>query len=178
MVGRSCAAEKRFAEVTASARSLPSRTSGNASDAGANSIVTRPASTSGTAVATPLYGMCRISRPAADFSSSAAICGELPLPPEAKVSSPGVVRASLISSRAYANGCSYRRRLEAWLGAEKIHPDRAIAFQSYHAIIACVAAGSGIAVVPTSMVRKMDVARELNVVALPAATARADTQLV
>jgi DNA-binding transcriptional LysR family regulator len=78
----------------------------------------------------------------------------------------------------FANGCSYRRRLEAWLGAEKIHPDRAIEFQSYHAIIACVAAGSGIAVVPRSMVRKMDVARELNVVALPAATARADTQLV
>ena len=48
----------------------------------------------------------------------------------------------------FANGSSYRRRLEAWLGAEKIHPDRAIEFQSYHAIIACVAAGSGIAVVP------------------------------
>ena len=25
---------------------------------------------------------------------------------------------------AFASGCSYRRRLETWLGAEKIHPDR------------------------------------------------------
>jgi DNA-binding transcriptional LysR family regulator len=79
---------------------------------------------------------------------------------------------------AFASGCSYRRRLEAWLGAEKIHPDRVIEFQSYHAIIACVAAGSGIAVVPRSMVRMMGAAKELNIVALPAAAARANTLLV
>jgi DNA-binding transcriptional LysR family regulator len=79
---------------------------------------------------------------------------------------------------AFANGCSYRRRLEAWLGAEKIHPDRVIEFQSYHAIMACVAAGTGIAVVPRSIVRMMGAAKELNVVALPAAVARANTQLV
>ena len=79
---------------------------------------------------------------------------------------------------AFANGCSYRRRLEAWLGAEKIHPDRVIEFQSYHAIIACVAAGTGIAVVPRSMIKMMDAAGELTVVPLPAAVARANTQLV
>jgi DNA-binding transcriptional LysR family regulator len=78
----------------------------------------------------------------------------------------------------FANGCSYRRRLEAWLGAENIHPDRVIEFQSYHAIIACVAAGSGIAVVPRSMVQKMGAAKALNIVALPAVAGRADTPLV
>lgn len=78
----------------------------------------------------------------------------------------------------FANGCSYRRRLEAWLGAERIHPDRVIEFQSYYAIIACVAAGSGIAVVPRSMIQRMRAASELNIVALPAAAARADIQLV
>jgi DNA-binding transcriptional LysR family regulator len=79
---------------------------------------------------------------------------------------------------AFANGCSYRRRLEAWLGAAKIHPDRVMEFQSYHAIIACVAAGSGIAVVPRSVIGMTSAAREVSIVALPAATARADTRLV
>ena len=52
---------------------------------------------------------------------------------------------------AFTTGCSYRRRLEAWLGASRMLPDRVIEFQSYHAIIACVAAGSGIAVVPRAV---------------------------
>src|SRR6185436_5677255 len=52
---------------------------------------------------------------------------------------------------AFTTGCSYRRRLEAWLGASGILPDRVIEFQSYHAIVACVAAGSGIAVVPRAV---------------------------
>jgi DNA-binding transcriptional LysR family regulator len=79
---------------------------------------------------------------------------------------------------SFASGCSYRRRLEAWLGAAKVHPDRVMEFQSYHAIIACVAAGTGIAVVPRSVIGMTRAAREIRIVALPAATARADTRLV
>ena len=79
---------------------------------------------------------------------------------------------------AFANGCSYRRRLEAWLGRAKVHPDRVMEFQSYHAIIACVAAGSGIAVVPRSVIELSAAGKEVSVVALPAETAKARTQLV
>jgi len=79
---------------------------------------------------------------------------------------------------AFANGCSYRRRLESWLGAGKVHPDRVMEFQSYHAIVACVAAGSGIAVVPKSVLDMTSAGRRVNVVRLPAATAKAKTQLV
>jgi DNA-binding transcriptional LysR family regulator len=79
---------------------------------------------------------------------------------------------------AFANGCSYRRRLESWLGTAKIHPDRVMEFQSYHAILACVAAGSGIAVVPRSVIGMTSAARDVNVVSLPAATAKAATRLV
>ena len=79
---------------------------------------------------------------------------------------------------AFANGCSYRRRLEAWLGAGKVHPDRVMEFQSYHAIVACVAAGSGIAVVPKSVLEMTGAGRQVNVVQLPPATAKAKTQLV
>jgi DNA-binding transcriptional LysR family regulator len=79
---------------------------------------------------------------------------------------------------AFANGCSYRRRLEGWLGAAKVHPDRVMEFQSYHAILACVAAGSGIAVVPRSVIGMTSAAKDVNVVPLPAATAKAATRLV
>src|SRR6266581_9746475 len=49
---------------------------------------------------------------------------------------------------AFTTGCSYRRRLEAWLGSANVIPERIMEFGSYHAIVACVAAGAGIAVVP------------------------------
>jgi DNA-binding transcriptional LysR family regulator len=93
-----------------------------------------------------------------------------------RIRSPKDIRKTTVI--AFANGCSYRRRLETWLGAEKIHPDRVIEFQSYHAIIACVAAGTGIALVPRSVLEMMDVTRQLTIVALPAAAAHANTRLV
>src|SRR3954469_797735 len=79
---------------------------------------------------------------------------------------------------AFANGCSYRRRLEAWLGQAKIHPAQVLEFQSYHAILACVAAGTGIAVVPRSVLALASAKAELNVTPLPTAIAQARTQLV
>jgi len=79
---------------------------------------------------------------------------------------------------AFTTGCSYRRRLEAWLGAGRILPDRVIEFQSYHAIIACVAAGSGIAVVPRAVLELTRAGGNLTATALPANIARTRTQLV
>ena len=79
---------------------------------------------------------------------------------------------------AFTTGCSYRRRLESWLALAKLLPDRVMEFQSYHAIVACVAAGSGIAVVPRSVIELSSGASEVVVNRLPAATAKARTQLV
>ncbi len=79
---------------------------------------------------------------------------------------------------AFANGCSYRRRLESWLGTAKVHPDRVMEFQSYHAIIACVAAGTGIAVVPRSVLKMTSAGKEVKLAPLPEATSRAKTQFV
>ncbi len=79
---------------------------------------------------------------------------------------------------AFANGCSYRRRLEGWLGAARIHADRIMEFQSYHAIVACVAAGAGIAVVPRSVLSLTTVSSEVNVVPLPSEVAKAKTLLI
>lgn len=49
---------------------------------------------------------------------------------------------------AFASGCSYRKVLENWLGRAKVMPAKILEFASYQAIIACVAAGTGIAIVP------------------------------
>jgi len=79
---------------------------------------------------------------------------------------------------AFANGCSYRRRLEAWLAGAGVAPERAMEFGSYHAIVACVAAGTGIAVVPRSIVRVSRVKGEIAAHPLPAQVSKARTVLV
>ena len=79
---------------------------------------------------------------------------------------------------AFATGCSYRRRLEAWLGAARVVPARVMEFGSYHAIVACVAAGAGIAIVPRSVLRVALGERDVAAYPLPAAVAKARTCLV
>jgi DNA-binding transcriptional LysR family regulator len=79
---------------------------------------------------------------------------------------------------AFANGCSYRRRLEAWLGAARVVPERVMEFASYHAILACVAAGTGIAIVPRSVIGASRAGRDVAAHALPPAIARARTALI
>jgi DNA-binding transcriptional LysR family regulator len=79
---------------------------------------------------------------------------------------------------AFTTGCSYRRRLEAWLGRSSVVAERVMEYGSYHAITACVAAGSGIAVVPKSVLRAIGVEAQVTVHPLPASVANAKTMLV
>jgi DNA-binding transcriptional LysR family regulator len=78
---------------------------------------------------------------------------------------------------AFAAGCSYRRRLEEWLGADGVVPSQVMEFGSYHAIIACVCAGAGVAVVPRSVLKLAGAEKQLTVTALPVRAARARTML-
>ena len=66
-----------------------------------------------------------------------------------ELSRPAALRSSTLI--AFADGCSYRKRVAEWLATEDIVPDRILEFASYQAIIACVAAGTGFAVVPKSV---------------------------
>ena len=75
----------------------------------------------------------------------------------------------------FAAGCSYRRRLEGWLQRQGISPERVMEYGSYHAIVACVAAGGGIAVVPRSVLGQQ---KSLQVRHLPRDVAVAKTFLV
>jgi len=79
---------------------------------------------------------------------------------------------------AFPAGCSYRRRLEAWLGQSNVVPDRVMEYGSYHAIVACTAAGAGVAVVPRSVIRAVRPERDVSIHPLPAGVANAQTHLV
>lgn len=79
---------------------------------------------------------------------------------------------------AFAAGCSYRRRLEAWLQGAGIVPGRVMEYGSYHAIVACASAGGGIAIVPQSVVQALPARPEVSIQALPKNVAQARTQLV
>ena len=52
---------------------------------------------------------------------------------------------------AFPNGCYYRRVLQRWLGERRLPSVRVLELSSYHAIIACVASGTGIALMPESV---------------------------
>jgi DNA-binding transcriptional LysR family regulator len=66
-----------------------------------------------------------------------------------KVSSPRDVGETSII--AFPHGCAYRRILERWLGRKSLATLRVLELASYHAIVACVASGAGIALVPQSV---------------------------
>jgi DNA-binding transcriptional LysR family regulator len=78
----------------------------------------------------------------------------------------------------FATGCAYRRRLEDWLAQAQVIPERVLEYSSYHAIVACVAAGAGLAIIPRSVIRTVLADQEVAVYPLPADVAQARTLLV
>lgn len=79
---------------------------------------------------------------------------------------------------AFASGCSYRKRVEEWLGASAVMPARTLEFASYQAMIACVAAGTGFAVVPRSLLASLRATGDVRQHELPARVRRNHTHLV
>ena len=91
-----------------------------------------------------------------------------------KVSGPqDLGRLTLI---AFAQGCSYRKRVEEWL--EGAMPERVLEFASYQAMIACVAAGTGYAVVPKSVLEALHATRSIRQHPLPKRFSQSRTHLV
>jgi DNA-binding transcriptional LysR family regulator len=79
---------------------------------------------------------------------------------------------------AFADGCSYRRRLQDWLGASAVMPARTLEFGSYQAMIACVAAGTGFALVPRSLLFALRAAHEVQQHEVPVKVRKNHTHLV
>jgi DNA-binding transcriptional LysR family regulator len=94
---------------------------------------------------------------------------------------PDVTRASQLAGMtliAFVNGCSYRKRIEEWLGGAAMMPARTLEFASYQAMIACVAAGTGYALVPRSLLASLRAGHEVKQHELPLRIRRNRTHLV
>ncbi|KAB0491361.1 putrescine utilization regulator PtrR [Pseudomonas psychrophila] len=67
---------------------------------------------------------------------------------------PPIGRARDVQGRAvftFRQGCSYRTRLEAWYASDRATMGRVMEIESYQGMLACVVAGSGVALMPASM---------------------------
>src|SRR5471030_1032071 len=86
-----------------------------------------------------------------------------------------VERKALLVFRA---GCSYRRRLESWFAEAGVATTRVSEFGTFEAIIGCVAAGMGVALMPREVLRQRQLAKSIQVHALPPSVALVKTVLV
>jgi DNA-binding transcriptional LysR family regulator len=77
---------------------------------------------------------------------------------------------------AFTQGCSYRKRVEEWLGGAM--PERVLEFASYQAMIACVAAGTGYAAVPKSVLEALHATKCISQHPLPKRVSHSRTHLV
>jgi len=94
---------------------------------------------------------------------------------------PLVTRASDLAGMtliAFADGCSYRRCMQDWLSASSAMPARTLEFSSYQAMVACVAAGTGFALVPKSLLAALRSSRDVQQHEVPAKLRRNVTHLV
>jgi DNA-binding transcriptional LysR family regulator len=79
---------------------------------------------------------------------------------------------------AFPHGCSYRRRLMEWLADGGTSPGRILDLGSYHAVVACVAAGTGVAIVPAEVLDQAALGTSIDRHPLPARLRRNRTHLV
>jgi DNA-binding transcriptional LysR family regulator len=68
---------------------------------------------------------------------------------------------------AFEDGCPHRKRLEDWYAAGGALPDRIVEMTSYHAMLGCIVAGMGIALLPRSVLATFPARNRLRVHALP-----------
>lgn len=69
---------------------------------------------------------------------------------------------------AFRNSCSYRVKLEAWYRDSSSAPHSVMEIQSYHAMMACVAGGAGVAMIPLSVLSQLPEHARVQVHSLPA----------
>lgn len=78
----------------------------------------------------------------------------------------------------FKSGCSYRHLLEEWLKSQGVQPTRIMEFGSLEAILGCVRAGMGISLLPTSVVERSGLGRQLQYYSIPAAYSRVTTVFI
>lgn len=64
---------------------------------------------------------------------------------------------------AFRPSCSYRQRLENWMKHAGLQANNTMEIQSYHSMMACVASGAGIAMLPSSLLAQLPGAERVQV---------------
>lgn len=86
-----------------------------------------------------------------------------------------VARKALL---VFRSGCAYRRRLEMWFAEAGVATTRVSEFGTFEAIIGCVAAGMGVAVMPKEVLKQRSLAKSIRCHPLPPELALVQTMLV
>ena len=79
---------------------------------------------------------------------------------------------------AFEHGCPYRKRLEAFYATRNEMPGRTVELASYHAMLGCVVAGMGVALMPKSVLTTFPESKRIAVHRLPPGESRADIVLI
>lgn len=79
---------------------------------------------------------------------------------------------------AFEHGCPHRKRMENWYASRGEMPERTIELGSYHAMLACVVAGMGVALLPKSVLDTFPESKRLTVHRLPKGENCAATMLI
>jgi DNA-binding transcriptional LysR family regulator len=86
-------------------------------------------------------------------------------------------RASHPTAFVFGRVCSYRQRFEDWLESEGIVPGRIVEISSYYSMLACVAAGGGISMIPESLLETLPGASKVQAHEMPGTLGKAETWL-
>jgi DNA-binding transcriptional LysR family regulator len=78
----------------------------------------------------------------------------------------------------FEKGCPHRKRLEDWYAKRGEMPERTVELGSYHAMLGCVVAGMGIALLPESVLSTFPEAKRLTIHRLPRGENRSETVLI
>lgn len=78
----------------------------------------------------------------------------------------------------FEHGCPHRKRLEDWYAKRNEMPERMVELASYHAMLGCVVAGMGVALIPRSVLATFPDRRLLSVHPLGRTENRAWTVLI
>lgn len=121
-----------------------------------------------------------VAEPVADgpFEKSAAFDEELVIVAPAGHTPLEAASDGTQSMIAFESGCPHRLRLERWYENRGDTPGRVIELGSYHAMLGCVVAGMGIALLPKSVLDTFPEARRLSTHPLPPGQDRARTMLI
>ncbi|MFC0229331.1 putrescine utilization regulator PtrR [Serratia aquatilis] len=79
---------------------------------------------------------------------------------------------------AFRSSCSYRLRLESWFKHDGAVSGNILEIQSYHSMLACVASGAGLAMIPYSVLNLLPGSQRVKVHPLPAEIAETATWLL